>query len=133
MSLDELARQARWDVPRLPACGLDEPVRLGSEAAVVLALAYGMRRGEVLGLHWSALDWKAGTLRVTHGIRRVKDRDASSDRRTRLVVTEPGSVRRLICARGSQRGSQSDKKARCRAGNGPVTWARSEGLEPPTF
>lgn len=88
MSLDELARQARWDVPRLPACGLDEPVRLGSEAAVVLALAYGMRRGEVLGLHWSALDWKAGTLRVTHGIRRVKDRDASSDRRTRLVVTE---------------------------------------------
>ncbi len=35
------------------------------EAAVVLALAYGMRRGEVLALHWSALDWKAGTLGVT--------------------------------------------------------------------
>jgi integrase len=58
------------------------------EAAVVLALAYGMRRGEVLGLHWSALDWKAGTLRVTHGVKRVKDRDASSGRRTRLVVSE---------------------------------------------
>jgi integrase len=29
-------------------------------ATVVLALAYGMRRGEVLGLHW-----KAGTLAVT--------------------------------------------------------------------
>ena len=30
------------------------------EAAVVLALAYGMLdRGEVLGLRWSALDWKA--------------------------------------------------------------------------
>ena len=39
----------------------------------------------------------------------------------------------LICARGSQHGSQGDKKARCRAGNGPLTWARSEGLEPPTF
>ena len=25
------------------------------------------------------------------------------------------------------------QKARCRAGNGPLTWARSEGLEPPTF
>src|SRR5689334_9590863 len=47
-------------------------------AAVVLALAYGMRRGEVLGLHWSALDWDAGTLGVTHGVKRVKDRDASS-------------------------------------------------------
>ena len=44
---------------------------------VVLALAYGMRRGELLGLHWSALDWEAGTLRVTHGVRRVKDRDTS--------------------------------------------------------
>jgi len=48
-------------------------------------------------------------------------------------VDEPGSVRGLTCSRGSQRGSQSDKKARCRAGNGPVSWARSEGLEPPTF
>jgi integrase len=55
---------------------------------VVLALAYGMRRGEVLGLHWSALDWQAATLRVTHGVIRVKDRDASSGRRTRLVISE---------------------------------------------
>ena len=39
----------------------------------MLALAYGMRRGEVLGLHWSALDWQAGTVRVTHGVKRVKD------------------------------------------------------------
>lgn len=58
------------------------------EAAVVLALAYGMRRGEVLGLHWSALDWKAGTLGVTQSVKRVKDRDSSSGRRTRLVVSE---------------------------------------------
>jgi integrase len=69
------------------------------EAAVVLALAYGMRRGEVLGLHWSALDWKAGTLGVTHGVKRVKDRDASSGRQTRLVVSElktPKSRRMLV-------------------------------------
>ena len=67
---------------------LDAAAGYRFEAAVVLALAYGMRRGEVLGLHWSALDWKAGTLRVTHSVKRVKDRDASSDRRTRLVVSE---------------------------------------------
>jgi Phage integrase family len=54
----------------------------------VLALTYGPRRGEVLGLHWSALDWKAGTLGVTHSVRRIKDRDTSSGRRTRLVVGE---------------------------------------------
>jgi len=227
----------------------------------VLALAYGMRRGEVLGLHWSVLDWQAGTLRVTHGVKRVKDRDVSSGRRTRLVVSElktpksrrtlvltpelasrfrqhrarqaeaqmaagslwqdhglifasevgrrwtrttsrtpssgcasgpgsvtgirtsyvtralqyagpedaaarglrgagarqyrdhqgrvrasarrgraggggvdePGSVRWLRCSRGSQCGSQNNQKAPCRAGKGPVSWARSEGLEPPTF
>lgn len=31
------------------------------EVAIMIALAYGMRRGEVLGLHWSALDWEART------------------------------------------------------------------------
>ena len=49
---------------------LDAAAGYRFEAAVVLALAYGMRRGEVLGLHWSALDWQAGTLRVTHGVKR---------------------------------------------------------------
>ena len=67
---------------------LDAAAGYRFEAAVVLALAYGMRRGEVLGLHWPALDWSAGTLRVTHSVRRVKDRDESSGRRTRVVVTE---------------------------------------------
>jgi integrase len=67
---------------------LDAAVGYRFEAAVMLALTYGLRRGEVLGLHWSALDWEAGTLGVTHGVRRIKDRDASSGRRTRLVIGE---------------------------------------------
>jgi integrase len=67
---------------------LEAAARYRFEAAVILALACGMRRGELLGLHWSALDWEAGTLRVMHGVRRVKDRDASSGRRTRLIITE---------------------------------------------
>lgn len=58
------------------------------DVAIMIALAYGMRRGEVLGLHWSALDWEAGTLRVTHGVKRIKNRDKASDRRTTLVVSE---------------------------------------------
>jgi len=67
---------------------LDAAAGYRFEAAVVLALAYGMRRGEVLGLHWAALDWKAGTLGVTHGVGRIKDRDKSSGRRTRPVIGE---------------------------------------------
>lgn len=63
------------------------------EVAVMIALAYGMRRGEVLGLHWSALDWKAGTIGVTHSVKRIKNRDQSSDRRTQLVVTELKTAR----------------------------------------
>jgi integrase len=53
----------------------------------------------VLGLHWSALDWEAGTLRVTHGVKRIKNRDTARDRRTRLVVSEvktPKSRRTLV-------------------------------------
>jgi len=58
------------------------------EVAVLIARSYGMRRGEVLGLRWSALNWHAGTLGVTHGVKRINNRDASSDRRTQLVVSE---------------------------------------------
>lgn len=48
------------------------------EVAVMIALAYGLRRGELLGLHWSALDWQARTLGATHGVKRIKNRDSSS-------------------------------------------------------
>jgi integrase len=51
-------RAGRSELPREL---LDAAAGYRFEAAVVLALAYGMRRGEVLGLHWSALDWQART------------------------------------------------------------------------
>jgi hypothetical protein len=43
------------------------------------------------------------------------------------------SMTRPCSAADCARGSQSNKKARYLTGNGPLTWARSEGLEPPTF
>lgn len=58
------------------------------DVAIMIALAYGMRRGEVLGLHWSGLDWEAGTLRVTYGVKRIKNRDKTDARKTCLVVSE---------------------------------------------
>ena len=58
------------------------------EVIIILALAYGMRRGEVLGLRWSALDWDTGILRVTHSVQRIKSREGQSGRRTQLVIGE---------------------------------------------
>jgi integrase len=62
------------------------------EALLTVMLAYGLRRGEALGLHWSALDWDTATLKVTHSVKRVQDRTAS-DRHTRLVVGELKTAR----------------------------------------
>jgi integrase len=59
------------------------------EALVTIMLAYGLRRGEALGLHWNRLDWAAGTLVVSHSVKRIKERDPKpGGRRTRLVVSE---------------------------------------------
>jgi hypothetical protein len=44
-------------------------------------------------------------------------------------VDEPGAVRWLKCSRGSQ----NNKIGACSMGKRPVSWARSEGLEPPNF
>ena len=58
------------------------------EALLTIMLAFGLRRGEALGLHWSALSWESATLKVTHGVKRIRVRVAHSELRTRLVVGE---------------------------------------------
>lgn len=63
------------------------------EALLTVVLAFGLRRGEALGLHWSALDWDAATVKVTHGVKRVQDRRAGAARRTRLMVGELKTAR----------------------------------------
>ena len=71
---------------------ITESSRTRHEALLTVMLAYGLRRGEALGLHWSALDWNTATLKVTHGVKRVQDRTASV-RQTRLVVGELKTAR----------------------------------------
>jgi integrase len=58
--------------------------RLG--LAITLALIYGLRRGESLGLLWKNLDQDAGTLRLTHAVKRIKNRDPKSERKTVVVL-----------------------------------------------
>jgi integrase len=69
------------------------------EALLTVMLAFGLRRGEALGLYWSALDWDGGTLKVTHAVKRVRVRVPNSGLRTQLVIGElktPRSRRTLF-------------------------------------
>jgi len=50
---------------------VEDDVKLEIIAAVVLALFYGLRRQEVLGMRWSAIDMKSGTLLVCRTATRV--------------------------------------------------------------
>jgi integrase len=63
------------------------------EPSLTVMLAFGLRRGEALGLHWSALDWDAATLKVTHVVKRVRDRTETSEPRTRLMIGELKTAR----------------------------------------
>ena len=60
------------------------------EAAYLLALLLGLRRGEIFGLSWSDIDLDAGTLRVSQQLQRETGRGAIL-KRTKTV----GSVRTL--------------------------------------
>jgi integrase len=72
---------------------LDQVRGTRDEPLLTVMLAFGVRRGEALGLYWSALDWDAATLKVTHAVKRVRDRTATSERRTHLVIGEVKTAR----------------------------------------
>ncbi|WP_037605068.1 tyrosine-type recombinase/integrase [Streptacidiphilus rugosus] len=56
--------------------------------AFVLAVALGLRRGEILGLRWSDIDFDARTLTVRNQLQRVQKElyaDSTKNRRTRVI------------------------------------------------
>ncbi|PWU46262.1 site-specific integrase [Micromonospora globispora] len=84
-----VAKEGRTLTPEQARTLLAEVRGERKEALVTIMLAYGLRRGEALGLRWDRLDWTAGTLLVSHSVKRIKERDpARTDRRTCLVVSE---------------------------------------------
>jgi len=61
------------------------------EVLIILAITTGMRRGELLGLHWRDIDLEKGTLQVRRSVNRIG--------KYGLVVSEPktkGSKRRIM-------------------------------------
>jgi integrase len=71
------------------------------ELFVVLAVATGMRRGEILGLRYGDIDAAAGELVITRTVSEVRVSEGDERRKTRIVVLPPktkASERRLWLA-----------------------------------
>ena len=78
------------------------------EALYAVALAVGLRRGEILGLEWASVDLKRGTLAVTQTAQRVKgkgiilSRTAKTDKSLRMIPLPSFAVRALKAHREQQ-------------------------------
>jgi integrase len=59
------------------------------EALFIMALTLGLRRGELLGLHWSDVDFDAATLRVNYALQRF-------DGKLHLVEPKTEKSRRVL-------------------------------------
>lgn len=68
-------------------------------AVYVLALLLGLRRGELLGLRWSAVDLRRGTLRVQSSLQRVGGQlvfTSPKTKRSRRAVPLPRAVVQVL-------------------------------------
>ncbi len=67
--------------------------------AVVLSLYYGLRRSEVLGLRWSAIDFDRNTLTINHTIVKnltIEAKDSTKSETSERTYTMPPEVKRLL-------------------------------------
>ena len=71
-----------WDEAALAAF-LDAIVGHRWEVPLRLSALYGLRRSELLGLHWSALDLKKGTVRIEQALSKSTDARSGPRERTR--------------------------------------------------
>lgn len=74
---------SKQDHRKLLAYLTDRPT--AANIGVLIALSTGMRVGEVLGLRWADVDFRAGTIEVSRTVYRVYD--ASTCRTTKLLGT----------------------------------------------
>jgi integrase len=81
-----------------------EPHRWG--APLRLCATYGLRRSEMLGLGWSAVDLDAGTIRIEHGLVEVHGRPewtaGKNERSRRTIPIDPTTVKSLAAHRRFQ-------------------------------
>jgi integrase len=79
------------------------------EAILVLALTLGLRRGEILGLRWSDVDFDSRTIRVNQALQRVGGKLQVTEvktERSRRVVAVPECVVRAVKTRRAQQAQE---------------------------
>ena len=83
-------------------------------APIRLSLLYGLRRSELLGLRWSAVDLKRGTVRIERALVEVHGRPEWSDgknaRSRRTIPIDPAPPRRWPPTGGSSRGAPARRE-----------------------
>lgn len=58
----------------------------------LFGLFTGLRRGELLALRWSDIDWEQRFIKIERSLSRVKDYSASKNK-TKLVIEEPKTIK----------------------------------------
>ena len=100
---------------------------------VLVAVTTGLRRGELLGLRWSDLDLKAGTVTVNQSLERIKGKvtfKAPKTKTSRRSVTLPAVT---VQALQEYRGAQAEERLKLGLGRDPrglvFTRADAESLD----
>ncbi len=81
----EMRVLTRLEQKKLTEAAKTERIGIG----VILALATGIRLGELLGLQWRDVNIKAGTISINRTFNRLKNFDEGSNQKTKLVLGEP--------------------------------------------
>jgi integrase len=96
---------------------------------VLVAVTTGLRRGELLGLRWSDLDLKAGTLTVNQSIERIKGKvafKAPKTNKSRRSITLPAVT---VQALQEYRAAQAEERLKLGLGRDPrgLVFTRADG------
>jgi integrase len=96
---------------------------------VLVAITTGLRRGELLGLRWSDLDLKAGTLTVNQSLERLKGKisfKAPKTKTSRRSITLPAIT---VQALQEYRAAQAEERLKFGLGRDPrgLVFTRADG------
>jgi integrase len=107
------------------------------EAIYVFALNLGMRRGEILGLRWSDVDFEGRALRIGQAMQRLESGLQITEvktERSRRMIAMPESVIRALRSRRARQAQERLVAGRCWQETGLVFTNGSGGpLEPITL
>lgn len=89
--------QEPWSLHEARAA-LDAVQNTGMDLFVTLGVAYGLRRGEALGLHWADIDFDGGTLTVNRGLKQARLLNADGSVSIKLIedATKTKSSQRTL-------------------------------------